>query len=115
VGRDWRASDLVAGVFAGTDGVFGTDDDTLIAHDNPIVARIASILIKGTATGTANDSDHFGFVAEQIAGFESDGVRATLLPGPRNDLTGAVVGSTGDPARPRTPVAGIQANLGPGS
>ena len=96
VGGDWRASDLVAGVAAGSDGFFGTEDDTLISGGNPIIARIASVVIKGTAAGTEGGTDHFGFVTQEIAAFKAGAVRPPLTPGPSNDLTGVLVGSTGD-------------------
>ena len=75
---------------------FGTDDDALISRDHPIVAKIASILIKGSATGTENSIDHFGFIAEQIAAFKVADVRLKLSAGPRNDLAGLPVGSSDD-------------------
>ncbi len=96
IGRDWIASNLIAGASAGADGLFGTDDDALISGGNAIVARIASIIIEGTASGTAAADDHFGFVAEQIAAFQAGGTKLALTPGAGNDLAGLPVGSTGD-------------------
>jgi hypothetical protein len=96
VGRNWLASDVVAGASAGADGLFGTDDDVLISIDNPFIARIASIVIKGTATGTAGESDHFGFVAEEIGAFESGNTNLTLQRGRSNDTAGLPVGITAD-------------------
>jgi predicted TIM-barrel enzyme len=44
---------------------FGNADDALIPGGNSaIVARIASVIIGGSVTGSAADGDHFGFVAE---------------------------------------------------
>jgi len=95
VGGDWIASNLVAGVDAGTDKRFGTADDVLIAEvgDDPnIKAKIASVTIGGQALGTPVAGDHFGFVAQTIGALSVGG---TLLP-----LTAAVdvlsVGATGD-------------------
>ena len=53
----WIASDLVAGVRAGDDGIFATGDanETLIPGGNAIVAKIASITIKGAAFGTVDN------------------------------------------------------------
>lgn len=90
VGGNWTASDLAAGVSSGADGMFGTDDDVLISGGNQIIAKIASVVIKGTVSG---GTDHFGFVAEQIASFSAGGVRLALLAGPSNDLSGLPVGS----------------------
>jgi hypothetical protein len=96
VGRNWIASNLIAGATAGIDGLFGTDNDAPISRDSSLVARIASILIKGTAMGTADGSDHFGFVAEEIGAFKTGTAKLTLTRGPNNDLTAQPVGSTGD-------------------
>ena len=95
IGGNWMASDLIAGASAGNDGLFGTEDDALISGGNPIVAKIASILINGAATGTETDADHFGFVAGQIAAFKAGGLKLALNPGPGNDL-GVPIGATGD-------------------
>ena len=96
VGGDWVASDLVAGAQAGDDGSFGTDDDARISGNNPVIARIASILIKGAATGTDAVGDHFGFIAEKIGSFKAAGATLALTAGPGNDLSGRRVGLTGD-------------------
>ncbi len=96
VGRNWIASDLVAGATAGADGVFGTDDDAPISGDTPIISKIVAIVIKGAATGTDGGTDHFGFVAEKIHAFKSGGARLTFTPGPGNDLAGQPVGLTDD-------------------
>jgi len=92
---NWTASNLVAGASAGPDGLFGTEDDALIAGGNSVVARIASVLIKRSVNGTEVEADHFGFVAEQIVAFKAGGVKAALLSGASNDTTGVAVGSSG--------------------
>jgi hypothetical protein len=73
VDGNWTASVLAAGVIAGTDGLFGTADDRLIAgaHSGPIIAKIASIVIGGSVEGTSDSNDNFGFVAERIGSFSS--------------------------------------------
>jgi hypothetical protein len=54
-------------------------------------------VIKSAAAGTADvEGDHFGFVAEEIRAFRAGGVKFNLAPGPRNDLAGLTVGSSGD-------------------
>ena len=72
---NWNASVLAAGVVAGTDGLLGTDDDRLMvgAHQGKIISKIAKVIIGGTVEGTAGTGDHFGFVAEQIGSFSSNG------------------------------------------
>ena len=73
VDGNWTASVLAAGVAAGTDGLFGTEDDRLIegAHSGPIIAKIASIVVGGAVEGTSDSNDNFGFVAERIGAFSS--------------------------------------------
>ncbi len=96
VGGNWQASDLVAGVISGADGFFGTDDDEPISRQKPIAARIAELVIKGTAVGTAEQNDHFGIVAGQVDRLKADGVRIPLTPGSGNDLGGVLVGTSDD-------------------
>ena len=60
IGGDMRSSSIIAGVDAGTDGVFGTNDDTLIGGAGTTDAanstsKIARIIIGGTVeTGTTS-------------------------------------------------------------
>lgn len=63
---NWTASDLIAGVAAGADTFFGTEDDTApLGEATAIVSKIANVLIKGTATGAAGED--FGIVAQMVA------------------------------------------------
>lgn len=96
VGGNWIASDFIIGASAGADDLFGTDDDLLIGGGNSIIARVAGIVIKGTAVGTADDTDHYGIVAESIGKLK---VGSELFPftlGARNDLAGFSLGTTLD-------------------
>jgi hypothetical protein len=80
IGGNWTASDLVAGIEdVGANG-FGNDDDALIgtANDPAIIARIASVIINGTVSGSEAADDHFGFVAEQIVAFKHGGQALAL-------------------------------------
>ena len=76
VGRDWIASDLVAGgqdnATAALDDPFGDADDRL-GPGSTLIARIASITIGGLVQGTPAAGDHFGFVSEQIGFFKAGG------------------------------------------
>ncbi len=91
------ASSLIAGADAGADGLFGTDDDELIAGGGSVIASIAKILIKGAATGTSDDAtDHYGFVSEQIKTFKAAGAKTSLTSGAGNDLTGIFIGPDDD-------------------
>ncbi len=85
VGRDWIASDLAAGIEAGADERFGTDDDALLPQATSLSAKIASVLIKGTVTGTPAEGDGFGFVAREIGAFKIGSVKFPLQAGPGND------------------------------
>lgn len=88
VGGDWIASSLVAGVKnlgqdnmsggngANADNVNFGDTHDVSSTGSPvdgIIARIASISIKGTVAGTAAAGDHFGFVSQQIGAVKIGG------------------------------------------
>ena len=67
VGRDWDGSDLVAGAVDGTADGFGRNDTLIAGGDPALLARIASVTIKGAAIGTIfPNTDHFGITAEEI-------------------------------------------------
>lgn len=93
----WIASDLVAGATAGTDGLFGTADDALIAGGNSITAKIAGITISGAAFGSVDDlRDGFGFVGEQILAVSVGKAKVSLQKGAGNDTVPLLAGLTGD-------------------
>ena len=79
VGGDWTASSLAVGVLdTGGDG-FGRND-TLIdpRPDAAIRARIARIIIRGAATGSAAEGDYFGITAKEIRFAKIGGVVQSL-------------------------------------
>jgi hypothetical protein len=83
VNGNWIASDLVAGVIDAGAAGFGDAGDVAIGGDfnAGIVSSIASIIIKGTVSGTpAIAGDHFGFAAQKIAAFKATGVAAPQPP-----------------------------------
>jgi hypothetical protein len=85
VGRDWVASSIVAGAEdTGADG-FGINDSLQTVDDTALVARIASITIKGDASGSLIAGDHFGFVAQQIDKLRIGSRVFVLDVGPSND------------------------------
>jgi hypothetical protein len=100
VGGDWVASNLVAGAKNAASGntKFGDGNDASIGAGNAsIIAKIASITIKGQVFGTpvsVNSTDHFGFVAEQVGLVKIGGNAIALAAGPHND--NFVVGETSD-------------------
>lgn len=87
---------MAAGASAGEDGMFGTADDTLIPGGTALVARIASVIVAGRASGSAAQGDHFGIIAQQITTLRAAGAKLPLSRGPGNDIPGLPVGSTGD-------------------
>lgn len=96
VGR-LRESSIVAGASAGVDGIFGTDDDTLIGGGTArAVAKIASIVIGSGVEGNAAGGDGFGIVAEQIGSLRIGGLATALVRGAGNDLTPFLLGTTDD-------------------
>jgi hypothetical protein len=67
VGGNWAASSIVAGVADSTANGFGQNDTLINGDTKPaIVASIASVLIKGTATGSAAAGDFFGITAQRV-------------------------------------------------
>jgi hypothetical protein len=95
VGRDWIASDLVAGIDPGADDFFGTADDVVINEagaDPNILAQIASVTIKGQALTTTGGPDHFGIVAQKVGALSLGGVAVPLKAG----VDVLALGATGD-------------------
>jgi hypothetical protein len=106
VGGDWIASDLIAGAYnKGADHMqggsddninFGNADDTIIAGGSAgIMSKIASVTIQGALLGTpvsTNNTDNFGFVAQQIGSIKVGGGAIAI---PTNN-TPLAVGETSD-------------------
>jgi hypothetical protein len=92
VGGDWAASNLVAGVKnfdVPANTQFGNIADASIGAGNAnISATIASVTIGGQVFGTpnsTNNTDHFGFVAQQVDAVKIGGVAIALKAGAHND------------------------------
>lgn len=99
---DWIASSISAGVqgdaTATLNASFGDADDRKIqgggvTDDANINSKIASIVIKGQAFGTAGGSDHFGFVAQEIGVLKVGAVTFPLTLNPP-------IGQPGNPDDP---------------
>jgi hypothetical protein len=102
VGGDWISSTLIAGVeTGGPNNIFGNSDDRKITNTgqpgfkdtadqngNGAISRIAAVVIKGRALGTAasTDSALFGIEAQQIGSIKVSGLAARLIAGAGNDL-----------------------------
>ncbi len=68
IGGNWISTSLVAGVFDQTGDGFGRNDTTITGDTtSKVFARIASIVIKGTATGSSTAGEHYGITAQKIA------------------------------------------------
>jgi len=94
IGGDFTASSITAGIARGTDKFFGNADDvTGMVGNASIKASIASIVIKGRATGTASDGDHYGIVAEQLGTVSIAGRKLPLTAPAQDDM---LVGIYGD-------------------
>jgi hypothetical protein len=82
VGRDWSASSISAGINAGDAGYgirgFGVNPTVINNPADAIVARIASISIKGIVTGSTSFTYQTGFVAQQIGAFKAGAFTAPL-------------------------------------
>lgn len=86
VGGNWAASSIAAGVADSTANGFG-QNDTLFPGDtkSTIFASIASVLIKGTATGSPSGGDHFGITAQRVLNLKT-GTTIHLLTGTANGI-----------------------------
>ncbi len=73
---DLLESNIVAGVAPGDDGFWGTADDAVGAQTTS--SRIASVIIKGQAAGTAEAGDQFGIVAQAIGKVQVGTVKLTI-------------------------------------
>jgi hypothetical protein len=86
IGGNLIATSIVAGVEDGADNLFGTSDDKRIADNGDLIlAKIASITVKGFAAGSTALGDSFGILADQIGKLSIGGVLYTLKAGPNND------------------------------
>lgn len=97
VGGDWIASSLVAGLFAGADTLFGTNDDAIISgggttNNVDVASRIGSVAIKGQVLGTPAAGGGFGLVAEEIGALTAGPVKFALTA--NDDVF--ILGATGD-------------------
>jgi hypothetical protein len=83
-----EATNIVAGVGAGADKLFGTSDDVALTGDpvqnlDKVFSRIASVIVGGAAI--ANSTDH-GIVAEHLVAIRIGGINVPLTEGPSNDV-----------------------------
>jgi hypothetical protein len=86
VSHDWVASSLVAGISAGADRKYGTNDDILAppgtgyANRATIVSKIAAVTVGGQIIGTSAAGDSFGFLASSIGSLKLSGLTLKIRP-----------------------------------
>jgi hypothetical protein len=95
INGDWTASSLVAGIFDATADGFGRND-TVIPHDSTteISSRIASVVIKGTATGSTAAGDSYAITAQEIGKVMIGGRKIALSKDEKDDVL--IDGENGD-------------------
>ena len=82
---NWLASSLAAGIADSTQDGFGQNDTLIPGGSARIIAKIAGITIKGTATGSTGAGDFFGLTAERIKKAKINGLALALTPN-KDDL-----------------------------
>jgi hypothetical protein len=94
---DMEGTNIVAGISAGTDGEFGTDNDLPIfgAGSDTVHSKIASVIVKGAINDTINSTDTFGIVAEHLVSMKVGSYTLPLTGGALNDDYQSVM-MTGD-------------------
>ncbi len=84
-----RALNLVAGADAGTDGLFGTEDDVKLTGENvvdraSVISSIAKVIIGGLLL---ESPEVHGIVAERVVSVSVEGTEVELNAGAGNDQT----------------------------
>jgi hypothetical protein len=83
----WMASSLAVGVADSTSDGFGRNDTAITPDTTPtVVSKIASIVIKGPATGSAAMDDFFGFTAQKIGKLSINKTSISLQKDTPDDL-----------------------------
>jgi hypothetical protein len=99
------ATNIVAGVAAGTNGFFGNSTSAAISGftiiDMPhVISKISKIIVTGTATPLSSGTDTFGIAAQYITSASVDGSAIALKAGASNDTFAAfadhLLGTGGD-------------------
>jgi hypothetical protein len=78
---NWIASSVAAGIEDSTNDGFGRNDVVISGDTTDVISKIGSVIVKGTASGTAVGTDHFGITAQQIGKVSIDGVLVALTSG----------------------------------
>ena len=76
---DWIASSLAVGIVDATNDGFGRNDTVIAGDTTPdVLSQIASVVIKGTATGSNTAGDHYGITAQSIGKLSIAGTSVDL-------------------------------------
>lgn len=84
VAGNWNASSASAGILDVTGNGFGSDD--LPIAGSGVISQIASITIRGNATGSAATGDFFGITAGQIGRIGAGSIRPLFTDSPDDFL-----------------------------
>lgn len=87
IGGDFSASDIAVGIKPDTDGFFHNAVSLANSVNFSILATIASVTIKGAATGTSTALDGFGIYAQSIGAAKVAGRAFALTAGASEDFT----------------------------
>jgi len=78
---DWIASSLVAGIADVTNDGFGRNDAVIAGDTTPdVLSRIASVVIKGHASGSLTAGDQYGITAQTLGKLTIAGAGVDLDP-----------------------------------
>lgn len=95
IGGDLIASNIIAGITAGKDTLYATDDDALFSGGSPAIAsRIASVVVKGQAIGSVEAGGRFAIEAEQIGSVKVGATKIALNKAGKDQFV--PVGGTSD-------------------
>ena len=96
IGDDFIASRIAIATTAGSDAAYGTADDKMIdlaTFDQ--ISRVASLVIKGQASGTAGGNDSYRIIAGEFGSIKIGPKTFNLAP-VAGDNIDHQIGSTGD-------------------
>jgi hypothetical protein len=86
IGKNWVSSSIAAGVQDAGNPGFGSGDILQAVGDTALIARIASINIRGAMLPGIDSETYFGFVAQEIVKLQIGSYRAPLTAGPSNSF-----------------------------
>ena len=88
-------TNIIAGMTAGADGIFGSGDEVVIPTSGTptkVISKIANVVLNGLIAGRF-PSQPYGIEAQEITAITVKGAPVSLSPGPDNDLIRSLNGS----------------------